>query len=230
MERCVEPEVLDHLPETDLGAVGSRRDLTRINVIMGHDRMMARSLMAHAGNRPRVLLDIGAGDGTFMLRVARRLARHWPGCRVILLDRQDAVRAGTRAAFDDLGWTIETVTSDVFDFFSQDDCSKADIVTANLFLHHFEGPPLSRLMSLIAQRSRLFVACEPRRDALARAGARLLWAIGCNHVTLHDAAASVRAGFRGSELTTLWPQSSEWSVQERAAGIFSHSFVAWRPA
>ncbi len=58
----------------------------------------------------------------------------------------------------------------------------------------------------------------------------MLWAIGCNRVTLHDAAASVRAGFRGGELAASWPQSGGWDVEERAAGLFSHSFAAWRRA
>ena len=231
MERCVEPELLDQLTASDPGAVRSRRDLTRVNVLMGHAAIMARSLMARATNRrPRVLLDIGAGDGTFMLRVARRLAPRWPDCRLILLDRQNIVSAETRAAFAALTWTIETAAADVFDFFGAADCPNADVVTANLFLHHFRDEPLSRLLSLIAQRTSLFLACEPRRDAVASAGSRLLWAIGCNYVTLHDAAASVRAGFRGGELAASWPRSNGWDLQERAAGLFSHSFAAWRRA
>jgi len=229
VERCVEPELLDQLPASDPGAVRSRFDLTRVNLLMGHAAIMAKSLMAHTANRrPRVLLDLGAGDGTFMLRVARRLAPRWPDCRVILLDKKNIVGAKTRAAFAALGWNVETVTADVFDFFSAADGPKADIITANLFLHHFHDQPLSRLMSLIAQRTPLFLACEPRREALASAGSRMLWAIGCNHVTLHDAAASVRAGFRGRELTALWPKANAWDVQERAAGLFSHSFMSWR--
>lgn len=229
MERCVEPELLDQLSASDPGAVRSRFDLTRVNLLMGHAAIMAKSLMARAANRrPRVLLDIGAGDGAFMLRVARRLSSRWPDCRLILLDKQDIVSAETRAAFAALSWTVEAVTADVFDFFGAADCPKADVITANLFLHHFPDQPLSRLISLIAQRTPLFLACEPRRDALASAGSRMLWAIGCNRVTLHDAAASVRAGFRGRELTALWPQASAWDVQERAAGLFSHSFMAWR--
>jgi hypothetical protein len=161
-----------------------------------------------------------------MLRLARRLAPRWPGCRLILLDRQTIVSAKTRAAFAALTWKIETVAADVFDFFGAADGPKADVVTANLFLHHFGDLPLSRLLALIAQRTPLFAACEPRRGAVARAGSRLLWAIGCNHVTLHDAAASVRAGFRGQELTALWPRANGWTLQERAAGLFSHSFTA----
>ena len=227
VQRCVKPELLDHLPASDAGAVGSRRDLTRVNFLMGHAAIMAR-MMAAGTNRPRVLLDVGAGDGTFMLRVARRLAPRWPDCRLILLDRQDVMSAATRAAFAALTWKVETVAMDVFDFFGSADCSKADAVTANLFLHHFRDEPLSRLLSLIAQRTPLFLACEPRRDVVASAGSRLLWAIGCNHVTRYDAVTSVRAGFRGQELTRLWPRSNGWDLQERAAGLFSHSFAARR--
>ena len=224
MQRCIESELLDHLPASDPGAIRSRRDLVRVNLLMGHAAIMARSLLCGAG-RPRVLIDIGAGDGTFMLRVARRLAPRWPDCRLILLDRQDIVSEKTRAAFAALTWKIETVAADVFDYFAAADGPHVDAVTANLFLHHFRDAPLTRLLSLIAPRTPLFVACEPRRDAVASAGSRLLWVIGCNRVTLHDAAASVRAGFRGRELTALWPRSNG-DLQEGPAGLFSHSFVA----
>jgi hypothetical protein len=38
---------------------------------------------------------------------------------------------------------------------------------------------------------------------------------------------SVRAGFRGKELTPLWP-GSRWHVDESPAGLFTHRFVARR--
>jgi len=231
MQRCVEPELLDQLPAQDPGAVHSRRDLARVNALMGHAPIMARGLMRHTMNEPpRIVLDIGSGDGTFMLRVARRLAPRWPDCRLILLDRQKIVSDETRAAFASLRWTVEAVAADVFEFLGSSACPKADVTVANLFLHHFRDEPLSRLLSLIAQRAPLFLACEPRRGTVASVGSRLLWAIGCNRVTLHDAAASVRAGFRGGEVAALWPRSQSWDVEERAAGLFSHSFVAHRRA
>jgi len=231
MQRWVGPELLDHLPAHDPGAVHSRRDLVCVNALMGHAATMARGLMRHSANeRPRIVLDIGSGDGAFMLRVARRLAPHWPDCRLILLDRQRIVSDETRAVFASLRWTVEVVAADVFDFLDSSACPKADIAVANLFLHHFRDEPLSRLLSLIAQRTPLFLACEPRRGGMARVGSRLLWAMGCNRVTLHDAAASVRAGFRGGELAALWPRSPTWDVQDRAAGLFSQTFVAHRRA
>jgi SAM-dependent methyltransferase len=231
VKRCVGPELLDHLPAHAPGAVHSRRDLVCVNALMGHAAILARGLMRHTANgKPRIVLDIGSGDGTFMLRVARRLAPRWPDCRLILLDRQKIVSDETRNALAALRWTAEVVAADVFDFLGSSACPKADVVVANLFLHHFRDEPLSRLLALIAQRTPLFLACEPRRGALAGVGSRLLWALGCNRVTLHDAAASVRAGFRGGELAPLWPRSQSWELHDRAAGPFSHSFVARRRA
>jgi hypothetical protein len=56
----------------------------------------------------------------------------------------------------------------------------------------------------------------------------LLWAIGCNSVTRHDALVSVRAGFSGDELSALWPDKKNWQLTERRAGPFSHLFIAQR--
>jgi hypothetical protein len=37
---------------------------------------------------------------------------------------------------------------------------------------------------------------------------------------------SVRAGFHDEDLCRLWPAEFGWRLQERAAGLFSHLFVA----
>src|SRR5450631_944078 len=90
--RCVEREWLDVLQPDDPRAIRSRNDLKRINACMLQSAIMARSLTdACRHNTPRTLLDLGSGDGTFMLRVARRLSSRWQNVTVILLDRQDIV-------------------------------------------------------------------------------------------------------------------------------------------
>src|SRR5207247_11145172 len=108
----------------------------------------------------------------------------WPRVTVILLDQQDIVSAETRRGFRSLGWTIETAAADVLEFLAQPRVpASVDVISANLFLHHFPQPQLSRLLALVATRTRLFVACEPRRAASALAASRMLWAIGCNDVS-----------------------------------------------
>jgi hypothetical protein len=232
--RRVEPEWLDDLRTDDPRAVRSRRDLARINGWMRHLGLMPRLLLKqYRRGQPRTMLEIGAGDGTFMLRVARQLAPYWPDVRLVLLDRQHVVSAETRAAFAALRWTAETVTADVFQYFAQAEITRFDIITTNLFLHHFPAERLALLFARAAQLTDLFAACEPRRSVGAMAGTRLLWAIGCNDVTRHDALVSTRAGFKARELSRLWPTNAqwttgEWDLHERAALPFTHCFAARR--
>src|ERR1044071_1205197 len=111
--RRLQPEWLDELPADDPRAMRSRRDLMRVNGWMMQPGIMARALRTHHYT-PRTIVDIGSGDGTFMLRVARKLAREWRGVCVVMLDRQNIVSAKTRNAFEALGWRCEPITGDLF--------------------------------------------------------------------------------------------------------------------
>jgi hypothetical protein len=215
--RVLTPEWLDELAADDPRAIRSRRDLLLINVLMRQSAVMAGALSRCPP--PRSIADLGGGDGRFLLSVARRLAKHWPGVRVLIVDRQDIVSQETRAGFAALGWHCETQPGDVFAGLPQ-----ADIITANLFLHHFDDAALARLLGYIAERTNAFVACEPRRNTFALVGAHLVGVLGCNDVTRHDAVASVQAGFAGQELSQLWPQQGRWQMGESAAFPFSHVF------
>ena len=118
------------------------------------------------------------------------------------------------------------MAADVFDFF--DSPWQFDLVTANLFLHHFPSARLAELLAAIARSARVFVTGEPRRGWAAAIGCRFLPLFGCNDITLHDSAASVRAGFRGGELSALWAREDRWRLSEHAAIPFTHCFAAVR--
>jgi SAM-dependent methyltransferase len=224
--RHVEPEILDRLPADDPRAIRSRRDLRLCNALMRQPAIMARLIQRHCEDPPRRVVDIGSGDGTFMLALARRLALRWQNVSLTLIDRQPVVGRPTIDAFARLGWRVESLCADAFEFFGSG--RQFDLVTANLFLHHFPAGGLANLLARIARSTSVFAAGEPRRGVAAALGTRLLWALGCNDVTLHDAPASVRAGFRGLELSGLWPKSSGWVLHERGAPPFTHSFAATR--
>jgi hypothetical protein len=227
--RQVQREWLDELPADDPRAVRSRRDLVRVNTWMMQPGIMARALLTHYGAvPPRAILDLGSGDGVFMLRVAALLARRWHDVSVTMLDRQDIVDPSTRHGFDALGWSSSTITGELFDVLREGRLPDVDTITANLFLHHFTDPQLAPLLARLAPLAPLFVACEPRRGALPLLGSHLLWAIGCNDVTRHDAVLSVEAGFNGRELSALWPEPGQWQLHEHAARLFTHCFVARR--
>ena len=247
MKRIVQPELLDTLPPDDPRAVRSRRDLCRVNGWMRNHAILARALKKNwnssAASR---IVELGAGDGNFLLSVAQRLgslgvpsrtSRDGPGrlkpelqtenMNATLLDLQKNVSAETPAAFANLGWRAEAVVADVFDWLktSGPDPAPGGII-ANLFLHHFEDARLAELLRLISQRTKLFIAVEPRRAPWPLFCSRRLWAIGCNDITRHDAVISVRAGFSGHELSALWPDKQNWRLTELRAGAFSHLFIA----
>jgi hypothetical protein len=227
LSRQVEPELLDHLAADDPRAIHSRRDLRWINSIMAQPRIMARALLQHYGPAaPRTILDLGCGDGTLMLKVARCLSPDWRGVTVLLLDRQDIVSRQTRAAFEALQWHASPVAAEAFQMLERLSAPRPDIITVNLFLHHFAGAALARLLALASQRTSLVVACETRRGIVALVSAKLTWLIGCNDVTRHDAAASVRAGFCNRELSGLWPVHSQWRLREWSPTPLTHCFVA----
>lgn len=227
MNRIVQPELLDELPPSDPRARWSRRDLRRINAWMRNHAIMARVLQtAGNGHAPKQIIDLGAGDGHFLVRVAKKISPRWPGARVTLLDNRKIMSLQTLAAFTPLGWHAAAVAVDVFDWLPT--AAGLDVVVANLFLHHFEDTRLVELFRAVASQAHLFVAIEPRRALWPLFCCRLLWVIGCNSVTRHDATVSVRAGFSGHELSALWPVDNDWQLTERRTGFFSHLFVARR--
>jgi ubiquinone/menaquinone biosynthesis C-methylase UbiE len=192
VKRIVQPEILDTLSPADPRAIRSRRDLRRVNSWMRNHSIMADALKNNLnGQPPKKITELGAGDGNFLLQVARKI--NLPNISATLLDLQKNVSTETLLAFSKLTWRAEAAVTDVFDWPQ----SSEEIVIANLFLHHFENERLAELLRIISERAKLFVALEPRRAPLPLIFSRLLWAIGCNDVTRHDATVSVRAGFSG---------------------------------
>jgi hypothetical protein len=227
--RRLEPEWLDQMPPDDPRAIRARRDLRRVNAFMGNARCMASDLKMHAvDRRPCTIVDLGSGDGQFMLQVARRLAAQWQNVRVILQDRQDIVSNATRDDFAALNWSVETVCADVFEFLADARSTGVDVITSNLFLHHFTDAQLARLLEEAAQLAWLVVVCEPRRAKIVVRASRLLWAVGCSGVSIHDAVVSARAGFTDRELSALWPTQEQWQLHEGPIALFTHRFSARR--
>ncbi len=245
MTRVVLAETLDGLAADDPSALRSHRDLRRIHRVMGTRAIVLRGLRAMAllrrGAAPMRVLELGAGDGSLMLGVARELGRQWPRVELTLLDRKSWISGATLQGYADAGWSATATVCDVRDWVAGAADARLngsrqgrwDLIVANLFLHHFEGAQLAELLGAIAARTERFFACEPRRAWLSLAGSHLVGAIGANAVTRHDAVLSVHAGFRGQELTALWPANVASAanglrrqLQEFPAGLFSHCFAA----
>ncbi len=230
MDRVVEAEWLDALPPEDPRAAGSRRDLRWLNACMGNARIVARVLRDVFRERALdTLVELGSGDGWFLWRVLRGVGRMADGTQVVLVDRQAAVTPAVRRAFHVSGWRLHVAQADALDWLQHSNEQSRRAVMTNLFLHHFTNAQLVVLLEAIARRADVLVAIDPRRSIGPLVASRRVGMMGCNRVTRHDAPASVRAGFAGCELSSLWP-GKEWRLEERPAGLFGHLFVARRRA
>ena len=183
MDRILEPELLDELPAHDPQAVRSRRDLQRVNGWMGHAWILKGILSKNfpAGPAPKRIVELGAGDGTFLLEVARRMAGAWPGVEALLVDRQNILSRETIDQFSRLGWKARAVQDDVFAWLGQE--KEVDLITANLFLHHFKEEQLREMFAAVARRTRFFCALEPRRTKICPPGKKAVVAdwLQCRH-------------------------------------------------
>jgi hypothetical protein len=228
--RCVRPEALDDLPPDDPQALRSRRDLRRV-----HRAMRSLSALKHAVWRlmlrapPKKVLELGAGDGTLLLRLATALNVRWPGVELTLLDRHRIVNSETVDAYGKLGWKVTTVCEDALTWVRQSRLQPHDLCITTLFLHHFRYPELRAMLEGVAAQSAAFIAIEPRREVLAQVGSRLIGLLGAGAVTREDAIKSVEAGFIGREITSVWPAIEKpWWTSEFRVWPFSHCFIAAR--
>jgi len=217
VRRLVKPERLDSLPHGHPDAVWNRRDIRLFNALMGNYRWLRRELARRlpAGGR---VLEIGAGAGDFM----RKMARADGAAAALTVDGLDLCPSPGDGAAQGRWWR-----RDVLDF----DCwGKYDAVVANFLFHQFERPALARIGERLRSGPRVVLASElarRRRHLLQLRAARLL---GINHVTRHDAAVSVEAGFLGRELPQWLGLDDDpaWSVSVRIGWLGQYWMTAER--
>jgi len=199
MQRLVEPEIIDQLPPDHPDVVRSRRDLKMINFLMGNERWIARKIHLHPEARSRGVLEIGAGEGTLL----KRLARKYPGtplCGCDLAPRPaglpEAIAWGQRDVLDVLAGATE-----------------GGILAANLFLHHFEDEELPRFAPLL-EKFEVIAVNEPFRTQQTITDARIMLPF-VGRATKHDMLVSIRGGFTHGELPRLLGlDSALWQISE----------------
>ena len=195
----------------------SRRELRRLNALMGNFRWIARVIRRRLPGDGEVL-EIGAGDGGLGLGLMAEvpaLASRYAG-----LDR--APRPPRWPA------TATWHQADLWSAAGESAVRGAVVIIANLILHHFSNEDLERLGSQF-DRARLLVFNEPVRRPLHLWQGKLI-APFLNRVTRHDLPVSVRAGFVGDELAqvlALDPRRWEWTHTTTFTG--GYRFVARSP-
>ena len=176
----------------------SRWDLRAINFLMGNERWIARHLAAYPAALAQGVVEIGAGEGTLL----RRLAKKHAGIPLTACDLAPRP-AGLpeRIAWD---------RRDVFESLAE---VNGGVLAANLFLHHFEDAELARFRPFM---ERFEVVCfnEPYRVEQTLLDARFMLPF-VGRATKHDMVVSIRAGFVPGELPArLGLDAAKWRVRE----------------
>jgi hypothetical protein len=195
--RKLTPELLDHLPHDDPGAICSRRDLRRINLFMGNESWVAAVIPKSA----RSITEIGAGDGHLL----SRLVREHPQADIIAYD------LAPRPA--DLPTAVKWIQGDLF---AQPPPPPGGVLIANLFLHHFTDPQLSELGKWMSTFDAIIIN-EPLRATLPLLMGKLAWPF-IHPITRHDMRVSIEAGFRLGELpAALGLERIGYRIQESSS-------------
>lgn len=202
-KRVLSEEILDSLAIDHPDAVKARRDLRRLNILMGNIRWFSRLLAdeLRKSHRKGILriLELGAGDGWMALEVSREM----PG--LLIWHGVDLRQPESWPVI--WGWTVGDVRSCEF--------PRCDGVVVNLFLHHLSDDDLKlviRKACAACNPGGFFLASEPARRLRHVLQLQILRPV-INKVTLSDGVASIRAGFLPGELEKFFPE--HWQVSSR---------------
>lgn len=201
MKRRVEPELLNTVPREE--AAANLRDLVRINRWLGGHRLLPRLIKSVASpDEALLVLDVGAASGDMGAAVRKR----FPRATVVSLDHSATNLAAApppKAVADAFALPFAAASFDV--------------VTACLFVHHFEAErAVAALKEMHRVARRAVVVLDLWRHPAPMwflPATRLLF--GWQRLTVYDGTRSVAAGFQAGELRRLAARAGFEQVRVR---------------
>lgn len=227
--RSTREEWMDDAAATEEDFRAALRDLERINRATFAYAPVLRwldGMATHSGGRSLSVLDVGAGGGDMLRRIASWGARRGVALELCGLDRSPWAERAARAAGTppEVRW----ITADLFDL---DAAERFDLVLCSLFAHHLPDPVLVRFLRWLPERARLgWLISDLHRHpipwAAVWAGTRLA---RLHPMVAHDGPVSVARGFgradweraiaaAGVEAWARWAVPFRWIVTGPGGG------------
>ncbi|MBP0445463.1 methyltransferase domain-containing protein [Roseomonas sp. SSH11] len=205
--RSSAPEIMDDAAQDFAAFSAALHDLERINRMSLAYRPTLRWLDALArrtGARRMSVLDVGAGGGDMLARVADWGARRGVALDLAALDRSPHAEAHARARHP--GLPVRWITADLFEL---DPAERFDAVICALFTHHLDEPQLVLFLRWMESRARLgwFISDLHRHPlpwGVVWAGVRLL---RMDPMVVHDSTVSIARGFSRADWRRLAAQA-----------------------
>lgn len=195
--RAEDPELLDEGVPTE-EALRSLGDLRFVNRWLGNRRQLLRAVRpALSRSDAPSLLDVGCGSGDVPVWIASQVGRP------VSVVGVDLKALHLQAAPP----SLRGVVADVHTLPFAD--ARFDVVTASLFLHHFDGPDVARVLrELFRVTRRVLVVNDLRRARVpyvfGRATFPLLFR---SRVSVEDGLLSIRRAFTLGELQDAFLQA-----------------------
>lgn len=186
-KRVVQPELLDQLPPTDPAVAANRRDMIRLNHLMGNFRWFA-AVLGLAPKPGLRIVEIAGGDGALFHYLDRNLRLRDQGVDYTIID----IAPPPCSKPPHLRW-INT------DLLAYTDWESCDILIGNHILHQFSDQDLQRLARAWDSIDAWYF-CEPWRLPLFWWAFKIACSPWLSTVSRHDGRVSIEAGFRGDEL------------------------------
>ncbi|MEM0966408.1 MAG: hypothetical protein AAGJ81_09700 [Verrucomicrobiota bacterium] len=211
--RVVVPEILDSLSPSDPGAIANRRDLRRINFLMGNWRWIRRELRSRI--RPGIrIVEAGAGEGDLGNFLHQ-------SCLELRLCSYEGLDLWGRPSVWPESWDWNQI-----DLLAYHPSPPPHALVVNLLLHQFQDEELRGIGQRIAEIP-LWIINEPHRAQTAIWQLALLRLFGLHPVSWHDGRVSIRGGFRGRELAALLSSDSRRRFQIQTDWRGGYRLVSW---
>lgn len=219
--RATDPELLDEGVAED-EALRSLGDLRLVNRFLGGRRALCRAVLPlFAGLVQPTLLDVGCGSADLPALLRRATSGR------LLAVGVDIKLAHARAARGD---GVRPVVADVRALPFRP--GSFDVVTASLFLHHFDDPELPDVLrTLYATARRALVVNDLHRAHVPYAFARLVFPwVFRSRVSVLDGLVSIRRAFRPRELRAAFEAAGIPGVEVRRSFPYRLVALARKPA
>jgi SAM-dependent methyltransferase len=217
-QRATEPELLDEgVPEAD--ALASLGDIRFVNRWLGNRSQLAAAVLPLLGDTPRPrLLDVGCGSGD----VPAYLVRLRQGA--LLAVGADIKPLHLKAAPPEVRGVVADVRALPFA------PESFDVVTASLFLHHFDGAEVAEVLRLLYSLARrALVVNDLQRARVPYVFGRIAFPlIFRSRVSVEDGLLSIRRAFTQGELAAAFGQAGI-PVRVRRAWPYRLLAVAEKP-
>lgn len=226
MHRITSTELLDDDQGDPRDIQTSFDDLWRINRWLGGvsgSLRLFRRFFLQTGLHAVRILDIGAGDARMTEYLGRKLRRRYSAVQIVALDR----RLSHLRNWWPRDRKLLRVVADARHLpFSQD---TFDVVTSNLFLHHFSGEAaLALLRTSLATAREAVLINDLKRKRLPYWLVGHLPFVARSPITRSDGPASVRQAYTRRELQSLAAESEAARAEVFDLPFFRLGLILWK--